>query len=686
MIRNTFCLVALLNAAVRLAVAQQGESPLPALPPDIPKQAEMRMLMMDMQLTGQDAVWRDKNGVLHEFFQFNDRGRGPKQYFSYNVDDSGLIVSEDVSGVDYMKTQIAENFAIKGSNAVWKNQAEDEKLPNAKGKFYSELNSGLEGGAILARALLLSPTHTLPLLPSGTATIRKRKSVEVEAKGRKRTATLYEIGGLSFEPVHIWLTAENRFFAVTDGWFAAVEAGFEATAPTLREAQREIETQRGSELARTLTHKPSGDLVIRNAALFRAEDGTVVPKQRVTIRKEHIFSVEPDEGQAIAPGAEVIDAQGKMLLPGLWDMHSHLNALSAYLNMAAGVTTVRDLGNQEDELGKLRHLIDDGQQIGPRVVPAGFLDGPGPFEGPVKVFATTPEEAKQRVDHYADVGYVQIKIYSSVKPELVPLIAEEAHRRGLRVSGHVPSGMTAEQFVRAGADEIQHMNFIFLNFMPDVKETRTPARFIEPGQRAADLDLNSTAVNNFIGLLRERHTVVDPTMAIWEATYVDRSGKPGRADLPMFDRLPVQVQRSSRTAGEALSVPDAATDKRYRDSYANMVRMVKKLYDGGVQLVAGTDSGSGWELHRELEIYSEAGIPASRVLRMATLEAAKVVHRDGELGSIARGKFADMILVDGDPTRRMSDIRRIDLVLRNGEMYKPAELYEAIGVRRKRGD
>src|SRR5262249_46279245 len=155
---------------------------------------------------------------------------------------------------------------------------------------------------------------------------------------------------------------------------------------------------------------------------------------------------------------------------------------------------------------------------GPRIIMAGFIDGPGPYEGPAKGLAAPPEEARERVDRYADLGYVQIKIYSSGKPQLVSIIAEEAPKRGLRVRGHVPSGMIAEQFLRDGADEIQHMNFVLLNFWPEVKETRTPARFTEPGRRAAGLDLNSSQVNDFIALMKQHHTVIDPTMAIWEAT------------------------------------------------------------------------------------------------------------------------------------------------------------------------
>jgi hypothetical protein len=250
-----------------------------------------------------------------------------------------------------------------------------------------------------------------------------------------------------------------------------------------------------------------------------------------------------------------------------------------------------------------------------------------------------------------------------------------------RYVSHRVARVTADQFVRAGADEIQHMNFIFLNFMPDVKETRTPARFIEPGKRGGDLDLNSQQVNDFIAFLKQHHTVVDPTMGVWESTYLDRRGQPGRVDAAIYDRLPVQVQRISRMAPEALDASDPATDKQYRAAYANMVRMVKKLYDNGIQVVAGTDNSNGYALDRELEIYAEAGVPAPEVLRIATIEAAQVMHMEKDFGSVAPGKYADMILVNGDPTQRISEIRRVDTVIKNGVVYKPAELYPAFGVR-----
>ena len=662
-----------------LAQAQQKESPTPELPSDIPKEAHILTVLSDKTPSGQDAVWTTSDGVIHEFFQFNDRGRGPKIYTNYKLDAKGVVIAEDSKGVDYMKNPIEEHFALDGTRASWKNQGEDTHQANASGKAYVDLDGGPESLAVLTRAAIKNGGK-IDLLPSGQAAIRNVKSVPVEANGAKLTATLYEVSGLGYEPAYLWLDERQQFFANTYGWSSTARQGFESVVPTLHKAQQEVENARAAELARALTHSPGGDIVIKNVNLFDSEKAKIVPRQRVSVHGNRIASIAPESDQPAPTNAEVIDGSGKTLLPGLWDMHAHLFPLNAFMDVAAGVTTVRDMGNSIDDLTTLRQHIEDGSQIGPRVVRAGFIDGPGPFEGPIKVLAATPQEAVARVDRYADLGYVQIKIYSSVKPELVPIIANEAHKRGLRVSGHVPAGMIAEQFIRDGANEIQHMNFIFLNFMPDVKETRTPERFIAPGKRGADLDLNSTQVNNFIALLKERHIVIDPTMGVWENTYTDRQGKIPAIDQSMFDRLPVQAQRSIKAGGGSLPVPDDATDKQYRASYAKMEAMLKKLYDSGVQLVAGTDAGNGYALHRELEIYVHSGIPAPEVLRMATLEGAQVMHMDKDFGSVAPGKYADMILANGDPTTQISDVRKIELVVKNGNILRPAELYHAIGV------
>lgn len=659
----------------------QQQSPLPPLPSDIPQNALVRMVLIDKTPAGQDAVWTASDGVLHEFFQFNDRGRGPKIYTSYRLDNNGLISWEESKGVDYMKSPVEERFALDSGTAKWKNQAEDQQQAGAAGKFYIDLNGRPEAGALLFRALLKTKTASLQLLPGGEARLRKLQSLDLDSSGKKLKVTLYAIEGLRFTPSYFWVDPDQQVFASFSGWSAVVRRGFESAVPELQNAERQVANARSAELAQKLTHKPSGDLVLKNVNVFDSVNRAVIANQRVTLRGERIAAVEPEHGQAAAPAAEIIDGTGKTLLPGLWDMHSHLFPQIAYLNIAAGVTTVRDLGNPIDELTRLREQIESGKQIGPRIVRAGFIDGPGPFEGPIKVLATTPEEARQRVDHYAQLGYVQIKIYSSVKPELVPVIAAEAHKLGMRVSGHVPSGMIAQQFIENGADEIQHMNFIFLNFMPDVKETRTLGRSTELGKRGGDLDLNSAPVNDFIAFLKAHHTVIDPTMAVWEDTYLDRPGQPQLTDAYMFDRLPVQVQRGSKSGGGALEASDPAADKQYRASYANMLRMLKKLYDSGIQIVAGTDLGRGYTFHRELEIYVQAGIPAPEVLRMATLEAAQVMHMDRDFGSVTPGKFADLILVNGSPQENISDIRKIEVVIKGGSVLRPSELYPQFGIR-----
>jgi hypothetical protein len=295
------------------------------------------------------------------------------------------------------------------------------------------------------------------------------------------------------------------------------------------------------------------------------------------------------------------------------------------------------------------------------------------------VFVDTEAEARAAVDNYARLGYDGIKIYSSIKPELVPTIIKLAHAKGLRVSGHVPAFMTAQQFVEDGADEIQHINFIFLNFFfDDVKDTRTPQRFIAVAERAATLDLNSQRVRSFVRLLKDHNTVVDPTLTAFETLFTDRPGKVSASFAAIADRMPPQVRRNFLAGG--LPVPEGK-DALYRESQRATLRMTKLLYDSGITIVAGTDDLAGFTLHRELELYAQAGITPPEVLRIATLGAARVAHKDQELGSIAPGKLADMVLIEGDPAKRIGDVRHTSLVIKDGVFYEPASLYKALGIK-----
>jgi cytosine/adenosine deaminase-related metal-dependent hydrolase len=491
--------------------------------------------------------------------------------------------------------------------------------------------------------------------------------------------TAYQIEGLGLSPSTVWLDDKQNLFASVDRFYSVVRQGFEASVPKLLEKQEALASKRSGELARTLTRKPLMPVALTNANVFDSATGKSMPGTTVVIEGNRIRAVGRDGAVAIPSQAQRIDVGGKSLLPGLWDMHVHVAPNDGLLHLAAGVTSVRDLANDNDALQKMKRDFDSGAEIGPRITMRGFMDGRGPYTGPTKVFVDTEAEARTAIDYYAKHGYDGVKVYSSIKPELFPVIAKLAHEKGLRVSGHVPAFMTAQQFVEGGADEIQHINMLFLNFFFDeVKDTRTPQRFIAVAERAATLDLNSQRVRSFVQLLKDHNTVIDPTLTAFEGLFTDRPGKMSMCYAAIADRLPPQVRRGFLVGG--LPVPEGK-DARYHESQLATLRMTKLLYDSGITIVAGTDGLPGFTLHRELELYAQAGIRPADVLRIATLGAARVAKRDQELGSIAPGKLADMVLVNGDPAKSISDIRRPTLVIKDGAFYEPAALYKALGIK-----
>lgn len=642
-----------------------------------PPQSVRYTFLLAGNKAGFQTAERSADGVWQLHFEFNDRGRGPSVDSRLVLNTDGIPIREDNQGHDYFKEKVAEHFSLQEGKAEWKNRAEQGERSGVDKAFYISISGAPQETALLAQALLKAG-GSLPLLPAGEARIEKRGELKVEARGQSRTVVQYAISGLDFAPSAIWLDQDGGFFASASGlWSALIREGWEDAVPALVKAQQAIENQRLADLAKRFGHKaPTFALV--HANLFDSEKAETRSGMTVVVAGNKIAAVGRDEEISIPKDAETIDASGKTLIPGLWDMHVHLAPNDGLLNVAAGVTSVRDLANDIEELARLRAKYDAGEEIGPRVVMAGFLDGRGPYQGPTKVFADNEAEAKAAIDKYAQLGYVQIKIYSSVKPELVPRIAAMAHEHGMRVSGHVPAFMTAEQFIRDGADEMQHMNFVFLNFMFDkVKDTRTPARFSEVAAHAAEVDLSSQPVQALIHLLQEHHTVIDPTLSIFEGMFTDRPGTMSASFAAVADRMPVQIRRGFFYGG--IPVPEGM-NQRYRDSFRQMLKMTKVLYDAGVPIVAGTDSLAGFALHRELELYEQAGIPAPRVLQLATIVAARVMKKDKEVGSIAAGKLADMVLVEGSPAVKISDVRKTVLVIKDGTVYKSADLYNALGV------
>ncbi|HEY0555342.1 MAG TPA: amidohydrolase family protein [Thermoanaerobaculia bacterium] len=609
--------------------------------------------------------------------EVKDRGRGESFTSRLRLDAAGIPLREHLTGVDYWQHPVDEKVEIAGGRASWSGGPEKGEKKIARAAFYVTRGGLSMEAGLLAMALLHNPHHRLPLLPEGEGRLEKVGAARIAGGGKARDLTLYLLTGLS-APIYVWMDGDGVFFGRYDGFVTSVPQGWEDAAPAMIKAQLEAAGSRWKVQAAKLSHRPSGALALKGARLFDPEAGTVTPNVTVVISGNRIQAVGPDGQVAVPAGAQVIDAHGRMLLPGLWDMHQHFTEDDGLLDLAAGVTTGRDMANDMDYLLDLKQKWESGDALGPRVVLAGVIEGPGPYASPTKVLVDTEEKARAAVDHYVEKGYAQIKIYSSLDPKLVPGIVAEAHRLGRRVSGHIPNGMTAADAVREGYDEIQHVNFLFLNFIPGV-DTRTMARMTAVGEHAAGIDLTSEPVREFIRLLKERHTVVDPTLNIYEDLFTARDDKLRPSLAPVADRLPYQVRRT--LFGGSLAIPPDQ-EQRYRDSYRACVAMVRLLHDEGIPIEAGTDSLAGFDLHRELELYvQEVGIPAPEVLRIATLGAARVMKLDHDLGTIAPGKLADMILVDGDPTKNISDIRRVVLTVKDGMMYDPAKLYRSIGVK-----
>jgi hypothetical protein len=357
-------------------------------------------------------------------------------------------------------------------------------------------------------------------------------------------------------------------------------------------------------------------------------------------------------------------------------MHGHFALSDGILNIAAGITSVRDMGSVHAKIMELTEKFASGAVIGPHTYRAGFIDKASPYATGETVNSLA--EALERVDWYADHGYLQIKLYSSIEPAWVEPIAERTHARKLRLSGHVPAFMSAEQAVRAGYDEIQHINMLFLNFLAgDREDTRQQLRFTLFGDKAGDVDLDGEQAEAFFHLLKEHGTVVDPTAAIFETQLLHKAGEPDPTFSAIIGHLPIAVSR--RLYNPGFGVTDE-NETAWKKSHANELKMLKKLYDKGIPMVPGSDNMPGFTIHRELEIYTEAGIPNAAVLRMATLDSATIAGVANRSGSVTIGKDGDLVLLDGNPLEDMSAVRRAVTVVKGGNLYRPDELYRAVGV------
>ncbi|MFO0323708.1 MAG: amidohydrolase family protein [Burkholderiales bacterium] len=637
-------------------------------------------------VSGKQTVMRLPGNNFKTEFTYRDNGRGPDIFEDITIDAKGLVTDFKATGKSTFGAPIEETFSRVGGLAKWKSKADAGEINSTASAVYVPVESTLEVSAIITRALLRSPGNKLDALPSGQLAAQKLVDATVTKGALTKLVTLYAVTGFGFEPSYVWMwkTADPStagMFGVVSPGFSIIEAGWEANADALLKAQIAADDKALRDLGTKLVKKPAGVTVFKNVRWFDSEAAQMRGPSDVYVNRGVIAAVYPANSPLHALDAEatVIDGSGRTLLPGLWDMHGHIGRWDAILHMAGGVTGVRDMGNINDAINDLKTKVDAGMLIGPRIVPTGFIEGDSPFAAKLGIVVKDLDGAKRAVDWYSQNGYRQIKLYNSMRPDWIAPLTAYARERGIRVSGHIPAFMRAEEAVRAGFDEIQHINQVMLNFLAKKDDdTRTLLRFYLVGDNANTIDLNGSAVNDFVRLLVDRKVAVDPTMATFEYFYLQRQGAPNPTFKYVANNVPPTVRRG--WLSNSMDVNDK-NEEPFRKSYATMLGMVKKMHDAGVPILAGTDETAGFALHRELELYVQAGISPLDVLRIATWNGAKYSQVLERTGSITVGKDADLILVDGDPAKNIADVRKVSLVMKRGEITLPAELYSAVGVK-----
>lgn len=629
---------------------------------------------------GEQTVTVGDDGTTHVDFIFKDNGRGPELKEEFRLRADGTFERYQVKGASTFGAPVDETFTRDGDTGTWKSTSDSGTHTFTGTALYTPLGGTPAATSVALAALAKQPDGKLPLVPSGTLTQRTVASMDIASGGKTQTVDLLALTGIGFTPSFVWVTrgAEPRLFAyIYPGFLQLIEDGWQGSANALETRQKTAEREALVALQQRLAHPLPGTTLIRNARVFDSEKAVLGTAQDVVVRDGRILSVSP-VGLSRVAADNVVDAGNRVLLPGLYDMHVHAGSWEGGLHLAAGVTSARDMGNDNATLQQLMAEEKDGTLMHPRVIPAGYIEGQSPHSSQGGFVVKDLAGAKQAIDWYVEHGYPQIKIYNSFPKDILRDTTAYAHQRGIRVSGHVPAFLRAQDVVEQGYDEIQHINQVMLNFFvtPET-DTRTLARFYLVADKTDALDFDSKPVQDFIALLAEKRIVIDPTLATFEFIH-QREGQLSPIVADVADHLPPDVQRGRRAA--EMDIPDDATGARYKRSFDKLVEFTGRLYRAGVPLVAGTDELPGFTLQRELELYVQAGLTPSQALQVATWNGATYTRTLDDAGSIVPGKRADLVLVDGDPTTDIADIRKLALVIKGGRAYYPAEIHEALGI------
>lgn len=437
-----------------------------------------------------------------------------------------------------------------------------------------------------------------------------------------------------------------------------------------------LNANRFEKIAKKTTHLFDKPVRINNVKIFDPMSMQLTEPKSVLIENGKISAVEAPVDSA--PNAEVLI--GGTLVPGLYEMHGHMSDNDALLNVMAGVTSVRDMGNEIDVLNPLIDKIESKRIIGPRITRSGFIEGKSEFSNATGELASTKQEAIDLVNMYGETGdYFQIKLYSSINGEWVVEMAAAAKKHGMPVTGHIPAFSTVDEMIDAGYDEITHINQNMLSWVLDREEDTLTLYRITGMKRFVELDLESDKVQNTLNTMAEKNIAVDPTIVIHEFGLIARNGETHTDTVDYIDNMPIGVKRQAKVA--LLNVADEAEGIAYDKAFDKIIETLALMHSKGIFLVPGTDLGGAFALHRELELFTKIGMSNGEALRRGSYDMANYLGYGKQLGSIEAGKLADFFLIPGDPIEDLKAIKTISMVAKGGAIYFPSELYPEFGVK-----
>lgn len=668
--------ISLLTLAGAILSPAASANPVPKedllVPPD---DAWRYVIVSESNTHGDEWRWTTEDGAIAFRKSQSLRGWITEIDATVTLDEDGDPASLRIRGVT-PNGDAAEMMATGPEGIRWDSGADRGTAPADSG-FYLARGGPTSLFGLLAERIL--DGGEVKLLPTGTARLKEGPTLSIEDEDGDIEARLLFIEGLQQAPTPVWVDGEGRHLA-SISWMGVMREGYEEHFPRMREIQEAAaRAAAGSVAERFLTDAAREPLLVDGVRIFDADRGVFVEDQAVLTEEGRIAAVGPAGSIPAPDNGRVIDGAGKTLVPGLWDAHKHFgNGYDLLANVATGMTSIRSPGNDLDTLLSSKQARAEGKLLAPEIFGAIIIDQVHPLSAQGATLVSSEAETIEAVRMAAENGLWGVKFYTSMNPEWIAPAAEEAHRLGLHVSGHVPAGMRPIEAVRAGYDEITHLNFIMMQAMPKevVDISNTAARFEGPAEFARGVDLDGPEMTAFIAELKERGTWVDPTIMIFESFFTMEEPALPPAYVPYEGTLPTVAERGFKQGGYPLF--GEMTREKFTESYGKMVSLIGKLHEAGVPIVAGTD-GWGLELVREIEIYEQAGLSKAAALQTATINPARLVGIDDRTGSIVAGKEADLVLVDGDVSADLGALRRVLTVVNDGYVMDGDALREAAG-------